>query len=350
MPILDAKRSSRMIAFSALLFVAVLMLALASSAIYTGVAPPNIIWDNSRDIYQMPATEGVGPEQFKFREDVAPEAAAAINATMPETNEEIIPASSFSVGTSSVAVQSKMLAIDCLTAAVYYEAASEDLTGQRAVAQVVLNRVRHPAYTNSVCGVVFQGSERATGCQFSFTCDGSLARRPSEAGWARAQAVAAMALAGYVEPSVGLATHYHTIWVVPYWSSSLTKLRTLGAHIFYRWAGRNGTKAAFTNRYSGLEQIPIRKQLTALPAIEVLSEELAMPIASSSETLSGSDVASAKDSRRETGLLNISQSRIKSEFKSIADERLPQQSEGLLVDNDNIAMRANDHALKVDRK
>jgi spore germination cell wall hydrolase CwlJ-like protein len=347
---LSAKLSSRTIAFAALLFAAITMLAIASGAIYTAVASPNINWGNAADIGQLTASQDVEPVQFKFRDDVAPEAAAAINAAVPDTNEPIIPARSFSVVSSSIPQQSKMLAIDCLTAAVYYEAASEDLTGQRAVAQVVLNRVRHPAYPNSVCGVVFQGSERVTGCQFSFTCDGSLARRPSKTGWARAQAVAAMALAGYVEPSVGLATHYHTIWVVPYWSSSLTKLRTLGAHIFYRWAGRNGTPAAFTNRYSGLEQIPFRNQLAASPVIDVISEELAMPSLQTPEILSGSDVASAKEARRETGLLNISQSRIKSEFKNIVDERLPQQNEGLLADNDNISMHASDHSLKVDRK
>ena len=147
-------------------------------------------------------------------------------------------------------------AIDCLTAAVYYEAASETITGQRAVAQVVLNRMRHPAYPSSVCGVVFQGSHRATGCQFTFTCDGSLRRRPSASGWLRARSVATAALSGYVEPAVGHATHYHTTYVVPYWSSSLTKMRTVGSHIFYRWSGSNGTPRAFVNRYANAELIP----------------------------------------------------------------------------------------------
>jgi spore germination cell wall hydrolase CwlJ-like protein len=75
---------------------------------------------------------------------------------------------------------------DCLTAAIYYEAASEPDDGQRAVAQVVLNRVAHPAYPKTVCGVVYQGSERGTGCQFTFTCDGALARKPSRYFWDRA--------------------------------------------------------------------------------------------------------------------------------------------------------------------
>jgi len=89
-------------------------------------------------------------------------------------------------------------ALTCLTAAIYYEAASEPDDGQRAVAQVVLNRVAHPSYPNTVCGVVYQGSERDTGCQFTFTCDGALARKPSRYFWDRAEKVAREALAGYV--------------------------------------------------------------------------------------------------------------------------------------------------------
>lgn len=143
--------------------------------------------------------------------------------------------------------------------------------GQRAVAQVVLNRVRHPAYPHSVCGVVFQGSERATGCQFTFTCDGSLARPRNAVGWNRALGVAAAALAGYVERSVGTATHYHTVWVFPYWQSSLTKITTVGAHIFYRWSGSWGTPAAFTASYSGLELLPTKLAMAGTP-----SEDLQM--------------------------------------------------------------------------
>ena len=136
-------------------------------------------------------------------------------------------------------------AFECLTAGIYYEAASEPDQGQRAVAQVILNRVAHPSYPNTVCGVVYQGSERSTGCQFSFTCDGSLARVPSRFFWQRAQAVAAAALSGSVESSVGLATHYHTIAVHPYWAPSLHFITTLGAHRFYRFNGRAGEIGTF---------------------------------------------------------------------------------------------------------
>lgn len=146
-------------------------------------------------------------------------------------------------------------ALACLTQAIYYEAASESDAGQRAVAQVVLNRVSHPAYPNTVCGVVYQGSERRTGCQFTFTCDGSLARKPSRFAWDRAHAVAQAALAGSVYAPVGLATHYHTIQVNPYWAPSLNRLTTIGAHIFYSWRGTAGRAAAFTDRYLGNEPV-----------------------------------------------------------------------------------------------
>lgn len=146
-------------------------------------------------------------------------------------------------------------ALQCLTAAVYYEAASEPDAGQRAVAQVVLNRVAHPAYPNTVCGVVYQGSERSTGCQFSFTCDGALARRPNRLFWERAETVARAALAGYVYAPVGLATHYHTVQVSPYWAPSLNYLGTIGAHRFYAFRGAAGSAATFRYAYMGGEPL-----------------------------------------------------------------------------------------------
>ncbi|MCA1662278.1 MAG: cell wall hydrolase [Novosphingobium sp.] len=147
-------------------------------------------------------------------------------------------------------------ALTCLSQAVYYEAAYEPLVGRRAVAQVVLNRMRHPAYPKSVCGVVYQGWERTTGCQFSFTCDGSLLRRPSAAAWKVAQDVARAALSGHVAAEVGSATHYHADYVLPKWAFNLAKIEQIGAHIFYRFPGSWGRAGAFTGGYSGVERIP----------------------------------------------------------------------------------------------
>lgn len=142
----------------------------------------------------------------------------------------------------------------CLTAAIYYEAAREPDEGQRAVAQVVLNRVAHAAFPKTVCGVVYQGSERS-GCQFSFACDGSLARRPMAQWWERARRVAETALAGNVYAPIGLATHYHTSVVHPAWADSMSFLGTIGAHRFYRWSGSAGRQQAFAAVYAGGEPI-----------------------------------------------------------------------------------------------
>lgn len=146
-------------------------------------------------------------------------------------------------------------ALQCLTTAIYYEAASEPDAGQQAVAQVILNRVRHPAFPATVCGVIYQGSDKR-GCQFSFACDGSMARVPARRWWDRAQRAAAAALNGQVYAPVGMATHYHTYAVTPSWNRSLVMTDAVGAHFFHRWKGFWGTPAAFRDRYFGGEPIP----------------------------------------------------------------------------------------------
>jgi hypothetical protein len=140
----------------------------------------------------------------------------------------------------------RMRARACLAAAMLFEA-GDDGAGQLAVGQVVLNRVRHPAFPKSVCGVVLQGSERATGCQFTFTCDGSLARHTSRDRRTRALMRADMMLTGLTYGAVGLATHYHTVDVYPWWSPKLEKIARQGAHLFFRWPGYWGTATVAAN-------------------------------------------------------------------------------------------------------
>lgn len=178
--------------------------------------------------------------------DGAAEAGRALGALI-DVGAAAKPFSAPGVGLSHARAQ------QCLAQAVWYEAASESEAGQRAVAQVVLNRVANPAWPSSVCGVVYQGSERSTGCQFTFTCDGSLARRPSGESWIRAQRIASEALAGSVYAPVGLATHYHTLWVNPRWASTLDHIGTIGAHRFYRTRGASGQAGAFNAAYAGFE-------------------------------------------------------------------------------------------------
>jgi Cell Wall Hydrolase len=145
----------------------------------------------------------------------------------------------------------------CLTTAIYYEAASESDDGQRAVAQVILNRVHHPAYPKTVCGVVFQGTDRGDRlCQFSFACDGAMLRAPSREGWSRARRIAVEALAGNVYTPVGLSTHYHTHAVSPAWDRNMIKAAVIGAHAFFRLPGTAGTPGVFYANYRGREPFP----------------------------------------------------------------------------------------------
>jgi spore germination cell wall hydrolase CwlJ-like protein len=207
---------------------------------------------------QPAAPEAAAPEAPVIRlQDLNPDQARRWNAANPIATTANPSAKPFKLNAEGMLDEAR--AADCMTAAIYYEAGFESLEGQRAVAQVVLNRLRHPAFAKTICGVVFQGAEptgakrRGGGCQFTFTCDGALARQPDEAAWARARKVAEAALNGYVMKKVGEATHYHAEYVAPYWSPTLVKVAVVGQHIFYRWTGGAGQPPAFGGRYAGGE-------------------------------------------------------------------------------------------------
>lgn len=182
-------------------------------------------------------------------EPLAEEVARELNAAIPFADAKPLPARPFHFSGGLV---DRARAVDCLALAAMAEAGGSD-EGQRAVIQVILNRVRHPAFAKSVCGVVFQGSERATGCQFTFTCDGSLSRRYSEAAWVASRKRANEALDGHVFASVGTATHYHTDWVHPVWSSQLSKIARVETHLFFRWPGYWGSREAARIAYASGE-------------------------------------------------------------------------------------------------
>lgn len=190
--------------------------------------------------------------------------------------------------------QDRYRAQQCLTTAIYYEAALEPDAGQRAVAQVILNRVRHPSYPSSICGVVYQGSERATGCQFTFSCDGSMARRPNPFHWKRARKVAGDMLSGDVFAPVGTATHYHTTEVNPYWAPSLNFVGTIGAHRFYTWKGRAGQRAAFASLYKGAEPNPGPKPKQAIARAESTTDPVALARAYEAAVAQSNAAAAAK--------------------------------------------------------
>jgi len=206
---------------------------------------------------------------------VTGDSAVERNALIPMSALPVGRLSGFTeIGTSSAGYPN---ALKCMTQAIYYEAANEPEAGKRGVAQVVLNRLRHPAYPNSVCGVVYEGAN-ARVCQFSFTCDGSLLRAPMARQWNESKRIAAEALAGATEASVGTATNYHADYVVPRWAFTLGKLTQIGRHIFYRLPGRIGSEGAFGDRWSGLERIPaldfgrLRAALDARSSEEALAE------------------------------------------------------------------------------
>ena len=175
--------------------------------------------------------------------------AERINGVLPDSHALNPPAEPFILRAKA---GEREEAVKCLTTAIYYEAALEPREGQEAVAQVVLNRLRHPGYPKSVCGVVFQGSDRP-GCQFSFACDGSMARQPAAWAWRDSRDVATKALDGYVMKDVGTATHYHTSWIMAGWAPTLLKVRQVGSQIFFRPLGPEGEPSAFTERYQGGE-------------------------------------------------------------------------------------------------
>ena len=208
--------------------------------------------------------------------------------------------------------QDRLRASICLTAAIYYEAGQEPDAGQRAVAQVILNRVRHPAFPDTVCGVVYQGTERSdTLCQFTFGCDGSLVRGPMSSAWGRAWKNAQTALSGAVYEPVGLSTHYHTLAVNPGWSRSLTPTAIVGAHIFYRWPGGAGSPAAFRDAYRGLEPVPAPrvKPEEPKPPIEPVIYETVEPIGPAAST-----AAALPNDRYVAGSLPLSD--VKDEYRS----------------------------------
>lgn len=126
----------------------------------------------------------------------------------------------------------------CLAAGVYFEARGEPVKGQAAVAQVILNRVRNPAYPNTICGVVYQNKRWRNRCQFSFACDGVRDRVGSKYHWSVASDVAMAVTAGKIWlDEVGSSTHYHAIYVRPKWARKMKKVGRIGLHVFYRTYG-----------------------------------------------------------------------------------------------------------------
>lgn len=269
------------------------MLALAGSAIATflvtrqqaNAATVTVAIPPAKALALIQATSGSAATDMQ----AVGEQAKMINAALPFAGGPVQSARPFEVSGSDVDQRRALL---CLTQAVYYEAAYEPLSGRRAVAQVVLNRMRHPAFPKSVCGVVYQRNSTPV-CQFTFVCDGSLYRRPAAGAWREAEQVARAALAGYVEASVGAATHYHADYVAPRWAPLMAKVSVIGQHIFYRWPGAWGRPGAFNGRYIGEPRDPLslRPSLASLrqvaPVASAPAADIGPPIVRAENDVGG---------------------------------------------------------------
>lgn len=128
-----------------------------------------------------------------------------------------------------------MVALTCLALAVYFEARSEPVKGQLAVAQVIVNRAESGEFPQNVCDVVSDGVENGKHkCQFSFMCDGKPEDIKDQEAYRLALLVASVALSpGYHDPSRG-ATYYHAVGVDPSWARKMKKSAEIGEHVFYR--------------------------------------------------------------------------------------------------------------------
>lgn len=142
---------------------------------------------------------------------------------------------------SEIAMAQLLAERRCLAEAMYYEARSEGVIGQKAVAEVVFHRMRNRNYPGTVCGVVFEGAALKHACQFSFTCNGDMNKPKNEQAWAEAKLLAAKIMTGAV--SLGDitddATSYHADYVDPVWADHLIKTVQIGRHIFYRLPARS---------------------------------------------------------------------------------------------------------------
>lgn len=196
--------------------------------------------------------------------------------------------------------------LECLTEAVYYEARGESARGQAAVAQVVMNRVKHPAFPKSVCAVVFQGAGRT--CQFSFACDGSMKRRRESVAWNRARDIAGRALSGALRAEIGSATHFHTTAVSPAWAPQMLRVANVGTHVFYRFSPyrlRNVPAAQPAVEHAVLtggagDQIPELRLMSAMAVEKTVAETLepvpAAPATSAKPIPSANPAAKPADS------------------------------------------------------
>jgi spore germination cell wall hydrolase CwlJ-like protein len=191
----------------------------------------------------VPSTDKIAPAREPVASltlDIPKIDPAAVDAVIaPQPVVRVVPAP------ARDAVAAVASAIDnaqtrCLAEAMYYEARGEGVRGEKAIAEVVFNRVRSGLYPRSVCGVVHEGAGVEGGCQFSFTCNGEMLATKSRHDWVRARVLAAAIVSGVIklDDQTGGAISYHASYVDPDWNNMVRTVQ-IGNHIFYRRAGRH---------------------------------------------------------------------------------------------------------------
>jgi hypothetical protein len=126
----------------------------------------------------------------------------------------------------------------CLAEAMYYEARGEGVEGQKAIAEVVLQRTHDHNFPSTICGVVYQGADVPGHiCQFSFACDGELRVAKAQGAWQHAKVLADAIMTGAMRlvGETGHAVAFHSVDVTPVWAATMIQTTQIGNHIFYRW-------------------------------------------------------------------------------------------------------------------
>ena len=212
-----------------------------------GVLAANLT-SNSALATPVAAAHAIGtPSSVALKIDLAANAARAAAYTPPADGGAVIVPAVFR-GDDGVTVQNavvkpsieiKLADLErerrCLVEGIYYEARGERAAGQRAVAEVVLNRVVSSRYPNTICGVVYQGAKSGR-CQFSFACSNVMTKPRDMMAWRKAQRMAHYVLSGKLQSSIGAATFYHASYVNPYWAPHMVEVAKIGQHVFYRSA------------------------------------------------------------------------------------------------------------------
>jgi N-acetylmuramoyl-L-alanine amidase len=121
----------------------------------------------------------------------------------------------------------------CLALALYWEAKTEGSEGMRAVASVVLNRVAHPEFPDTVCAVVTQGGEQPP-CQFSWWCDGKSDQPTDARAWRLARQIAQAALTKAPPDRTRGALFFHNTGIPTPWLHKRKRTVQIGHHVFYR--------------------------------------------------------------------------------------------------------------------